>query len=70
MKRTVNVGFEIFHECASRTLEQVDLLQDLYEKHKEHMTNEWKENLLSVINLTLSHASMLFEEIVNTKGDE
>ena len=70
MKRTVNVGFEIFHECASRTLEQVDLLQDLYEQHKEHMTNEWAKNLLSVIHLTQSHASVLFEEIVNKKGGE
>jgi len=70
MKRTVNVGFEIFHQCASSTLEQIDLLQDLYDKHKEHMTNEWKANLLSVIHLTQSHASVLFHEIVNTKGGE
>jgi len=70
MRRTMNVGFEIFHECASSTLEQIDLLQNLYDKHKEHMTNEWKANLLSVIHLTQSHALMLFEEIINTKESE
>jgi hypothetical protein len=57
------VGHEVFAQCAKSTLEQVDLLQDLYDKHNEHMTEQWKANLLSVIHLTQSHASVLFEEI-------
>ena len=63
MKMKYEVGHEVFAKCAQATLEQVDLLQNLYEKHQSHMSQEWKENLLSVIHLTQSHASVLFNEI-------
>jgi|688.fasta_scaffold1238540_2 transcriptional regulator of acetoin/glycerol metabolism len=63
MKMKYEVGHEVFATCAEATLEQVDLLQNLYEQHQAHMSQEWKENLLSVIHLTQSHASVLFREI-------
>ena len=63
MKMKYEVGHEVFATCAEATLEQVDLLQNLYEQHQAHMSQEWKENLLSVIHLTQSHALVLFREI-------
>jgi hypothetical protein len=63
MKMKYEVGHEVFAECAKATLEQVDLLQNLYEQHQAHMSEHWKENLLNVIHLTQSHASVLFSEI-------
>jgi len=68
MQFKYEVGAETFAQCASATLEQIDLLQSLYEKHAEHMSEEWKSNLLAVIHLTQSHASMLFAEIGLNNG--
>ncbi len=63
MKIKYEVGHEIFAECANATLEQVDLLQGLYEKHSTYMSEEWRQNLLNIIHLTQSHASILFNQI-------
>ena len=70
MKLLMEVGYDVFADCASATLEQVDLLQALYDEHAPHMTTAWKENLLGVIHLTQSHAAVLFEQIMTNKGGE